>query len=84
MNIQDTELHTWFERDRAHVELRHIASQDTLFEAWDGEVAELVEDGFLNPRDWHGSAYEHAQACGLLDDGDSCATIRRAELRGQE
>lgn len=84
MYQHETEIHTWFERDRAHVELRHTDSQETLFEAWDGEVAELVEDGFLNPSDWHGSAYEHAQACGLLSDGPSTTEIRRAELRGQE
>jgi len=30
-----------------------------------GDVAELVEDGFLNPRDWHRSAFEYAQHLGL-------------------
>lgn len=61
-----TELHTWFERDRAHVELRDSIRQQMIIEWWDEAVAEAVEDGFLNPRDWHGSAYRNAIDAGLL------------------
>lgn len=61
-----TEIHTWFERDRAHVELRLADSGETIIEWWDGEVEEAVEDGFLNPRDWKGSAEDYAQHLGLL------------------
>ncbi len=57
-----TELHTWFERDRAHVELRRVLTQETVIEWWD----EAVEDGFIDPRDYHGSAREYAQSHGLL------------------
>lgn len=54
---EKTEIHTWFERDRAHVELREKESQETLVEWWDEEVASATEDGFLDPNDYHGSAY---------------------------
>lgn len=57
--IQDTKIHTWFERDRAHVELRDARTDETLVEWWDEDVSQAVEDGFLRPRDWHGSAYEY-------------------------
>lgn len=61
-----TELHTWFERDRAHVELRESSSGNTIIEWWDEEVSEAIEDGFLSPKDLHGSAYEYAFSRGLL------------------
>jgi hypothetical protein len=53
----NTTIHTWFERDRSHVELRD-EGENTLAEWWDEAVREAVEEGFLNPRDWHGSALE--------------------------
>jgi len=64
--IEQTELETWFERDRAYVELRNAQTDATILEFWDEDVAELVEDGFLNPRDWHGSLYEYAAYLGAL------------------
>ena len=64
--IGELELHTWFERDLALVELRVIATDETVFEVWDESVSELVEDGFLNPRDWKQSAYEYAQEIGAI------------------
>lgn len=64
--IEQTELQTWFERDRAHVELRNTKTDATILEFWDEDVAELVEDGFLNPCDWHGSLYEYAAYLAVL------------------
>ena len=64
--IEQTELEMWFERDRAHVELRNAQTDATILEFWDAAVSELVEDGFLNPRDWHGSLYEYAAYLGVL------------------
>ena len=58
--LEDTEIHTWFERDRQHVELRSRLDDETILELWDDDVSQAVEDGFLNPRDWHRSAYEYA------------------------
>lgn len=63
--ISGTEMHTWFERDRAHVELRDKRTGETIIEWWDEAVNEAVEDGFLTPRDWHGSAYQYAQDLGM-------------------
>jgi hypothetical protein len=68
ISIGDTELLTWFERDRAHVELRNRLDDSTIVEWWDGDVAEAVEDGSLNPRDYHSTAYEYADVCGLLPE----------------
>lgn len=59
--IADTELHTWFERDRQHVELRDKKTGKTLVEWWDEAVSEAVEDGFLNPRRFHESAFDYFQ-----------------------
>lgn len=66
VRIEETELHTWFERDRAHVELRNTLTDTTIVQWWDGEVSEAIEDGFLSPRDYHQSAFEYAQTMGLL------------------
>ena len=49
MTIENLDLYTWFERDRAHVELRNKETDKTLIEFWDNEVGEMVEDGFLDP-----------------------------------
>lgn len=66
INIDSTELHTWFERDRAHVELRSKLDDKTIIEWWDESVAEAIEDGFLNPKDYHSSAYEYAKSVSML------------------
>lgn len=68
IDIYETGINTWFERDRAHVELYHIDTEQTLLEFWDDAVAELVEDGFLNPADWHGSMYDYAEHLNLLGE----------------
>lgn len=73
--LEDTEIHTWFERDRAHVELRHIQTQETIVEWWDEAVTQALEDGFLSagrgprPSDeaFRRSAYEYAECAGMLD-----------------
>lgn len=59
-------IDTWFERDRAHVALRDMLTDTTVVEWWDDEVNDAVEGGFLDPRDWHGSAVEYAEERGLL------------------
>lgn len=64
--IEQTQLSTWFERDRQCVALFDARNDNTLIEWWDSAVSEAVEDGFLNPRDYHSSAYEHAVQLGLL------------------
>ena len=61
---QDTVVYAWFERDRSHVELRHRRNDDTIVEWWDDEVHEAIMDGFLDPHDWHGSAWAFARYIG--------------------
>lgn len=60
IQLGDTECSTWFERDRAHVNL-HMKDRpgDTLVEWWDESVQEAVEDGFLKPGKWHEMAYAY-------------------------
>ena len=65
--IGDTTIQTWFERDRAHVALVDAATeQTTIIEWWDESVNEAVEDGFLDPSDYHQSAYDYAKDNGFL------------------
>jgi hypothetical protein len=71
ITIDNTVLDTWFERDRASVIL-YLKDEDgdpgeTIIEFWDGAVQEAIDDGFLNPRDFHRSAFEYAEQMGLLD-----------------
>ena len=70
LTIGDTELDTWFERDRSHVDLRHKDTGETIIEWWDDAVSQAVEDGFLDPRNYHGSAFEYAKSMGLTDGKD--------------
>ncbi|MBS1807575.1 MAG: hypothetical protein JST84_05225 [Acidobacteria bacterium] len=74
-SINNTELHTWFERDRKHIELRNANTQKTILEFWDDEVDEAVEDGFLtlpsfirllDKSDLHQQMYDLAVERGLI------------------
>jgi hypothetical protein len=56
-------IETWFERDRAYVGL--YVGDTVVLEWWDEAVFEAVEDGFLNPRDWLGSAEAYAHHIGV-------------------
>jgi len=64
--IKQTQLNTWFERDRQHVALLDARNDNTIVEWWDEEVSEAIEDGFLTSRNLHGSAYDYAASIGLL------------------
>lgn len=64
--FSDTEIHTWLERDRSHVELRNSLTGETIVEWWDEGVEQAIQDGFLNARDWHRSAYDYAVHVGLI------------------
>lgn len=72
-DIEDTRVSTWFERDRMNVELIHIDAEGfdvgTIVKWWDGDVAGAIEDGFLDPSNWHGSAYEYAHEHNMLPAG---------------
>lgn len=64
----DIELETWFERDRAHVEIHNKKTDKTIYELWDDDVRQAVEDGFLNPKDWKGSMIEYAKHLGIIKE----------------
>lgn len=72
-------IHTWFERDRAHVALYYgnlgapidagEADDVCIVEWWDSEVTEAIEDGFLDPKDYKGSAIAYAESLELTLKG---------------
>lgn len=68
LSTGNTELLVWFERERAHVELRNKLDYSTIVEWWDGDVAEAIEDGSLDARSFHSTAYAYADVCGLLPE----------------
>ncbi len=72
MNITDTELRTWFERDRAHVCLINKVTGKTIIEWWDEDVENAFEDGFLRRLDLHASAFEQAEIAGLIPACKEC------------
>jgi hypothetical protein len=81
--FEDTELHTWFERDRAHVELRDRRTGGTIVEWWDEDVHQAIEDGFL-PSRWneaaaHRAAFDYAKEMGLLVGRRDAAGTRKAQ-----
>ncbi len=79
VTIDDTVVGTWSERDRQHVCLSfrdatgHAGA--TIVEWVDGAVTDAVEDGFLDPRDYHGSAFAYARENGLLAPGTAPVTL---------
>lgn len=58
---------TWFERDRASVVLTDALLGETVLEWWDDDVRQAVVDGFLDPKDWLGSAVAYASQIGLIE-----------------
>lgn len=66
---ENFKLNTWFERDRQHVEVVDAATESrTIVEWWDEDVTQAVEDGFLDRRDFLGSALEYADSVGLIPE----------------
>ena len=63
-------VYTWFERDNAHVELRNEDTDETIVEWRDEGVHEAIEDGFLDPKDYYGSALDYAIEHGLIKEND--------------
>jgi hypothetical protein len=59
LTLDNTICSTWFERDRANVTIENKEDNQTLAEFWDETVSELVEDGFLDSRNFHKSAVEY-------------------------
>lgn len=66
LTIDKVDLHTWFERDRACVELRVKDTDQTVFELWDDAVSQAFEDGFLDRRNLKQSAFDYAKELGAI------------------
>lgn len=75
LSFEDTEIRTWFERDRAHVDLVNKRTNRSIIEWWDQDVYDAIEDGFLDAgrkpfradsAALHKSAYEYAISIGLI------------------
>lgn len=78
-----TELEHWEERDRMHVELRWRDTGETIVEWWDDDARQAVEDGFLDPRDLHGSAIEYAVSVGALAESKRARRTARGVAKGR-
>lgn len=63
-------LRTWFERDRKWVALVNGKTDEVVVEFWDDDVDEAIEDGFLNPKDFHKSLMAYALSHKLIWDED--------------
>jgi hypothetical protein len=65
---------TWFERDRANVRLETPRGR-VVFDLWDDDVDQAIEDGFLKPpriprpsdADWQPQAVQYAVDAGLIN-----------------
>lgn len=64
---EEYSVSTWFERDRANVTVED-ADGNEVASWWDEDVQQLVDDGFLNPKDWEGSAISYAKYLGLIEN----------------
>jgi len=63
----DAEVLTWFERDRAHVEVQDKRTEETVIEWWDEGVEQAFEDGFFKSgRPFHESVLDYAEHLGAL------------------
>jgi len=59
-HINNTQCHTWFERDRANVRLEDLRGNEIMC-LWDSEVEEFIENGFKRDRQsWHSALSEYA------------------------
>ena len=64
---EQVEVHSWFERDRSHVEVRNKVTQDTIAEWWDEEAQQMFEDGFFKPgMKFQESVLDYAEEMGFL------------------
>lgn len=66
----------WIERDRAQLALTDELTGKEVFQLWDDDFSQAIEDGFLSkprhPRpsdsDWHQPALDYAESQGLMAD----------------
>lgn len=69
----DFRCFVWFERDRQNVRLETPLGR-VVFDLWDDDVSEAIQDGFLKPprvprpssEDWQPCAVAYAREVGLI------------------
>lgn len=79
---------TWFERDRSNVRLE-TPNGRVLFDLWDDDVTQAIDDGFLTPPrrprptddDWQPSAVDYAVSIGVLNDDGSIRSDTKPRRR---
>lgn len=67
-SIDDTKLVRWKERDRLHIAVDRIKDDRTLVEWWDDDARQAIEDGFLDPKRLHESAYAYGLEMGAFKE----------------
>jgi hypothetical protein len=71
ITIEDTIHAEWHERDRNHLALYVRVDGDgygdTIVQWWDEDYVQAIEDGIIDPRRPHESAFEYASDMGLLN-----------------
>jgi len=84
----NTAIETWFERDRQYVGLypkddegKPDTNKNAIVEWQDEAVTEAIEDGFLDPRDWHGSALAYAKNVGLIKESRRISIRESIKIR---
>lgn len=77
LTIDDTVTDEWHERDRnsliLYVKDEDGGFGDSIVEWWDEDYVQAIEDGFLEPRRLHESAFEYALERGLLNPANRVA-----------
>jgi hypothetical protein len=67
ISFEDTTLTTWFERDRANMNLNNTLDNDnSILSLWDDDVLQAIEDGFLKNGGDHKGMYDLAVNAGLI------------------
>ncbi len=82
LSLEDTKLSKWSERDRNYVGLLNKKTDKVIIEWWDDDANQAVEDGFLDPKRLHRSAFEYAQHVGLIAGGKGLASGSKAKAKG--
>ncbi len=71
-------LDTWQERDRFHISLRNETDDTDVLDFWDEEAHQVIEDGFISPKNWIGSALKYAERLGRLP---KTASVKRVTIK---
>jgi hypothetical protein len=74
----------WQERDRLYIGLVDETNERDVFELWDDQAREALEDGFIDSHDMIGSAISYAKSMGMLQAGEQRAVTAGDESEEQD